>query len=74
MIYSRGREYQIPQFDERTVYGSSNSIDSDGDGITDYGEMLEGTDPQNNDTDGDGLDDLYEVLNEAEEPLVVEPK
>ena len=67
-----GREYQIPQFDERTVYGSSSSIDSDGDGITDYGEMLEGTDPQNNDTDGDGLDDLYEVLNEAEEPLVVE--
>ena len=36
---------------------STNSIDSDGDGLTDYGEFMAGSNPYSPDTDGDGLSD-----------------
>ena len=35
--------------------------DSDGDGLTDYGELMSGTDPLRADTDEDGLPDGWEV-------------
>jgi len=37
-----------------------NKQDTDGDGITDYQERLDGTDPKKRDTDGDGVDDYLE--------------
>ena len=51
---------------------STNSIDSDGDGLTDYGEFMAGSNPYSPDTDGDGLSDLEEVNDPAQDPLVVE--
>src|SRR5699024_3485996 len=41
-----------------------NNEDSDGDGLTDYEEVMEyDTDPNNTDTDGDGISDYDEVQN-----------
>jgi cell wall-associated NlpC family hydrolase len=37
-------------------------IDTDGDGLTDWGEELAGTDPNNPDTDGDGVLDGDELM------------
>lgn len=48
-------------------YGLSNltfadaSIDTDGDGLTNYEEFLLGTDPTNEDADGDGMPDGWEI-------------
>ena len=42
--------------------GSVRSRDFDNDGLSDYEEMLVGTNPVNCDTDGDGLPDGYEVM------------
>lgn len=51
-----------------TQYGCGSSepavqvpIDTDGDGVTDDQELLNGTDPNNPDTDGDGLSDSEEL-------------
>ncbi len=43
--------------------------DSDGDGLSDYEELLYGTDPLNRDTDRDGLSDGDEVLVYRTNPL-----
>lgn len=40
---------------------SDRNMDMDHDGLTNYQEYLNGTDPRNYDTDGDGLSDGYEV-------------
>ena len=63
---------ELPELTEINVSSSTGSIDSDGDGLTDYGEMIEGTNPDNWDTDGDGLSDLIESLDANQDPLVVE--
>ena len=39
------------------------SMDSDGDGLTNYGEYINNTDPYNRDTDGDTFWDGWEVAN-----------
>jgi hypothetical protein len=44
-------------------------LDSDGDGLPDWFELLIGTDPFNPDTDGDGLTDGEEVLRYHTNPL-----
>lgn len=44
-------------------------IDSDGDGLPDWLEMLIGTDPHNPDTDGDGLNDFDELYLYRTSPL-----
>ena len=46
----------------KTGRSSTSSVDSDGDGLTDYEEFFLGTDAQSADTDGDGIDDRSEVL------------
>ena len=44
------------------------SIDSDGDGLTDYAEFMYRTNPLSSDTDGDGLSDLHELESPTEDP------
>jgi len=48
---------------------ANSFIDSDGDGLPDWMELLIGTDPFNPDTDGDGLSDGDEVLKYHTNPL-----
>jgi len=45
------------------------SLDDDNDGITTYGEMLNGTSPISSDTDSDTMDDKWEIDNNTN-PLV----
>jgi hypothetical protein len=61
-----------PMISTRWVYPSSTSLDSDGDGLTDLGEFIQGTDPHDSDTDGDGLSDLFESEHNGQDPLMVE--
>ena len=54
---------------ELLVYGTStNSVDTDGDGLPDGEEPATGADPAVADTDGDGLSDLGEVGRLSAEP------
>ncbi|MGN0853554.1 MAG: LamG-like jellyroll fold domain-containing protein [Kiritimatiellia bacterium] len=41
---------------------SFRTRDTDNDGLTDYEELMLGTNPLNWDTDGDGISDFYEVM------------
>src|SRR5262249_51699759 len=43
----------------------TDSVDSDGDGLTDYEEFFLGTDPSSSDSDHDGLEDRVEDLGYA---------
>ena len=43
--------------------------DSDGDGLSDFEELLQGTDPNKSDTDGDGLADGLEIRKHHTDPL-----
>jgi len=47
-------------------------LDSDGDGLPDWFELLIGTDPYNPDTDGDGLTDFEEVFIYHTNPLLAD--
>ncbi|MCB0974708.1 MAG: DUF11 domain-containing protein [Actinobacteria bacterium] len=49
--------------------GSACTLDTDGDGLTDYIEGQIGTNPSNPDSDGDGLTDYEEVIEEQTDPL-----
>ena len=46
-----------------------NLGDYDGDGIANYTEKVNGTDPRNPDTDGDGLNDYDEIVTHWTDPL-----
>lgn len=54
------RDHRVP-LDEERIGSSPNSKDTDGDGLTDLGEIMagiyKGVDPKTQDTDGDGLID-----------------
>ena len=50
------------------VFSFDSSVDSDGDGLSDWLEAKLGTDPYNPDTDGDGLPDGWEVAH-GKDPL-----
>jgi hypothetical protein len=54
--------YQAGQVTVRTATSKTDSVDSDGDGLTDYEEYFLKTDPSSNDTDGDGIEDRTEHL------------
>ena len=43
-------------------YNSPGTTDSDGDGLSDFGEYVFGTDPTKKDTDGDGASDWQELI------------
>ena len=45
------------------------TVDTDGDGLTDYEEQQYGTDPNKKDTDGDGLSDYDEIYKYKTDPL-----
>jgi len=47
-------------------------LDSDGDGLPDWYELLIGTDPDNPDTDGDGLSDFDEIFTYRTNPLLAD--
>ena len=51
-------------------YETNYSVDSDGDGISNYLESLIGTDKRNSDTDGDGLSDYFELNDVESNPLI----
>lgn len=46
----------------------SDSWDTDGDGLTDYEELLYGGDPESKDADSDGVSDLQEVYFDGTDP------
>lgn len=48
------------------VFGFDSAKDSDGDGLSDWQEVVYGTNPYNPDTDGDGLSDGWEVEHETD--------
>lgn len=43
------------------VFSFDSAVDSDGDGLTDWDEIVHGTDPYDADSDDDGLSDGWEV-------------
>jgi len=45
---------------------TTDTTDTDGDGLPDKVEVILGTDPGSEDTDFDGLDDYYEVMNDLD--------
>lgn len=49
--------------DEFAFGTNARRIDSDGDGLDDSSELIEGLDPLSTDTDGDGLGDFEELVN-----------
>ena len=72
LMYSVGINYRpntarAPEF---RLTGLSRTLDSDGDGLTDWEEIhVYGTDPHNWDTDGDGISDGDEVHKYGTDPL-----
>jgi hypothetical protein len=57
---------------EKLYFGNlskDGSGDSDADGLTDYGEFIQKTDPTLKDTDGDGMPDGWEIQHSLD-PLV----
>lgn len=57
-----GTTDSMPSVSPRATAVIDPFLDSDGDGLPDWYELLIGTDPYNPDTDGDGLTDFEEVF------------
>lgn len=72
LLYSVGINYRpgTARAPEYRLTGMSRTLDSDGDGLSDYDEIHKyGTDPFNPDTDGDGLNDYEEIYIYGTDPL-----
>ncbi len=57
-----GLDLSLNATDEYKRYTDPLAFDTDGDGINDYIETINGFNPLSNDTDGDGLDDYTEFF------------
>jgi hypothetical protein len=51
---------ELPEI-EVPIYAKEDMTDTDGDGLKDWQEAIQGTNPENPDTDGDGINDSAEV-------------
>ncbi len=60
--------------EEVTLTEPVGQADSDGDGLSDLGEIYGGTDPKDADSDNDGLNDGYEVLSLGSDPTTSTPE
>lgn len=64
--YEEGKDYDkdgLSNIEEKKLKTSVYSLDTDGDGLTDYDEVKTyNTNPLKVDTDGDGLDDYNEIM------------
>ena len=68
VAFTNPRQEPKPIVEKKPVV-DPNTIDTDGDGLTDVDEARYGTDPNNPDTDGDGLSDGDEVHKYRTNPL-----
>ena len=60
-LYPDGFEYQTTGFDPLVPHVEATTSDLDEDGLSDFYEMMLGTDPNDTDTDDDGYTDKEEV-------------
>ncbi len=60
----------VMNLDEYLNNANPNSADTDGDGLSDYAEIMEHqTDPRHDDSDSDGLSDHDEIMTHGSNPL-----
>jgi hypothetical protein len=74
ILYSDKKQPKVRQMNAEILYKGTalNEVDTDGDGLKDWEEILWKTDPRNPDTDGDGTNDGNEIM-QGRDPLTAGP-